>query len=303
MKVWLHARSWYYGLHYLGTDDEVGQHAKYSERALAMTKTSADLQLKLGEADAQKLAASYGNIAMFAIETGDYEQSLRYSAACLEIRMRDEQGQIVNISSVYTYYAWCYLLKDELDTAEDYLQKSRDVLEGAFGLEGAKKRPQYTWMLTARAALHLKLGREADAEADDKQAFRLNTAIYGPLSPRIFVSWYKSARWDVRRGRSNKARGSVKRLIAEMEKGGFPEEVRSRLYISEEFRARGWFFKEHRAKAYYLLSKVYENCGLLSRSQETLAKAIKLGEERWNKEGFYTGKEEDFDNLVFFHDR
>ena len=256
--------------------------ASTPQQALEMTKRALDIRLSLlGPAD-QKVAASYGNLAMFAVATGEYEDSLKFSKACLDIRMRDQTAQTPNISCTHLYYGWCYAKMGRLDDAETSLLKAMDVLVQHFGAESARKKPHFIWILTAQAYLYLKMGRDDDARAADMQAFEINKAVYHSTSPRVFVSWYKAAWWSCRNGDLEDARETAETLFREMEDADH--------------------YEGHRARTLNLLSSIYRALGLVEQCREVRDKAVGLARSvegrDWDCEG-----QAGFDELVFFHDR
>ena len=59
--------------------------------------------------------------------------------------------------------------------------------------------------------------RENDAHAADTQAYEIDAAVYGSTSPRIFVSWYKTAWWSWREGEVERVRQTAEYLYRELE--------------------------------------------------------------------------------------
>ena len=256
--------------------------ARTPQQALEMTKRALDIRLSLLGPFDQVVATSYGNLALFAVATGEYEDSLKYSEACLDIRMQDEAAQTTNISCTHLYYGWCYAKMGQLTDAETSLLKAIDVLVRHFGEEAAREKPHYIWILTAQAFLYLKMGRESDAHAADTQAYEITRAVYGSTSPRTFVSWYKAAWWSWRKGDVEKARETAEGLYQEMELANH--------------------YEGHRARTLNLLANIYGASGLMGRCRELKAKAVALAKL---VEGWDWDCEDDagFDELVFFHDR
>ena len=256
--------------------------ASTPEQALRMTKRGLNIRLNLLGPSDQMVAASYGNLALFAIATGEYEDSLRFSQACLNIRMQDETAQATNISCTHLYYGWCYAKMDRLSDAEDSLLQAVDVLVQQFGEASARRKPQFTWILTAQAFLYLKMGKEEEAYNADMQAFDINKVIYYSTSPRVFVSWYKVAWWGLRRGRLENARETAEGLYQEMEDADH--------------------YEGHRARTLNLLANIYDALGLEGQCQEVRAKAVEMARsvEGW---GWKCEGDAAFDGLVFFHDR
>ena len=256
--------------------------ARTPQQALEMTRRALDIRLSLLGPSHQMVAASYGNLAMFAVATGEYEDSLTYSKACLDIRMQEETGQTPPISCTHLYYGWCYAKMGRLADAETSLRKAIDVLVQHFGEGPAREQPHFGWILTAQASLYLKMGREDDAYAADMQLFEINKAVYHSTSPRVFVSWYKAARWSWKKGDIEDARATAEGLYREME-------------LADHYEG-------HRARTLNLLSNIYGALGLVVRSRELRAKAVELARsvEGW---GWDCGDEAGFDELVFFHDR
>lgn len=256
--------------------------ASTPQQALKMTKRALDIRLNLLGPSDQMVAASYGNLAMFAIATGEYEDSLKFSKACLDIRMQDETAQATNISCTHLYYGWCYAKMDRLDDAENSLLQAVDVLVRQFGEESARKKPHFTWILTAHAFLYLKMGKEEEAYRADMQVLNINKAVYHSTSPRVFVSWYKAAWWSLRKGRLEDARAMAEGLYREMEDADH--------------------YEGHRARTLNLLANVYGALELGVQCQETRTKAVELARSvegwEWNCEGYAA-----FDELVYFHDR
>ncbi|KAL9132724.1 MAG: hypothetical protein Q9175_006103, partial [Cornicularia normoerica] len=238
--------------------------ARTPQQALKMTKRALNLRLSLLGPSDQKVAASYGNLAMFAVATGEYEDSLRFSKACLDIRMQDETAQTTNISCTHLYYGWCYAKMNRLVDAEISLLKAIDVLVQHFGEECARKKPHFTWIRTAQASLYLKMGREEDAYEADMQVFETNKAVYHSTSPRVFVSWYKAAWWSWRKGNLEDAQETVEGLCREMEDADH--------------------YEGHRARTLNLLSNIYGALGLEGQCQVVRAKAVELARsvEGWN---------------------
>ena len=256
--------------------------ARTPQQALEMTKRALDIRLSLLGPSDQVVATSYGNLAMFAVATGEYEDSLKYSKACLDIRMQDEAAQTTNISCTHLYYGWCYAKMEKVTDAETSLLKAIDVLVLHFGEKAAREQPHYIWILTAQAFLYLKMGRESDAHAADTQAYEINKAVYGLASPRVFVSWYKAAWWSWRKGDVEQARETAEGLYREMELANH--------------------YEGHRARTLNLLANIYGASGLVGQRRELKAKAVELARLI---EGGEWGCEDDagFDELVFFHDR
>ena len=256
--------------------------ARTPEQALEMTKRGLDIRLSLLGPSDQMVAASYGNLAMFAVATGEYDDSLKYSKACLKIRLQDETAQTTNISCTHLYYGWCYAKMGRLTDAETSLLKAIDVLVQHFGEEAARAKPHYIWILTAQAFLYLEMGRESDAHAADTQAYDTTRAVYGDTSPRVFVSWYKAAWWSWRNGAVEKARETAEGLYREMELANH--------------------YEGHRARTLNLLANIYGASGLVDQFRELKAKAVALARL---VEGGEWECEDDagFDELVFFHDR
>lgn len=256
--------------------------ARTPQQALKMTKRALDIRHGfLGPSD-QTVASSYGNLAMFAVATGEYEDSLRFSEVCLNIRMQDETAQTANISVTHLYYGWCYAKMDRFDDAEMSLLKAIDVLVQQFGEESARKKPQYIWVLTAQAFLYLKMGRDEDAYKTDMQAFDINKVVYHSTSPRVFVSWYKAAWWSLRKGNLEDARATTEDLYREME--------------SAEH------YEGHRARTLFLLSSIYSALGREGECRELRAKAVELARSVEGRDWDCNG-DAAFDELVFFHDR
>ena len=256
--------------------------ARTPQQALELTKRALDIRLSLLGPSDQVVATSYGNLAMFAVATGEYEDSLKYSKACLDIRMQDEGAQTTNISCTYLYYGWCYAKMGRLTDAETSLLKAIDVLVQQFGEEAARAKPHYIWILTAQAFLYLKMGRESDAHAVDTQAYEMNQSVYGLTSPRVFVSWYKVAWWSWRKGDDEQALETAEGLYREMELANH--------------------YEGHRARTLNLLANIHGALGRVDECRELKAKAVALARL---VEGGEWKCEDDagFDELVFFHDR
>lgn len=260
--------------------------ARTPQEALQMTKRALDIRLSfLGPSD-QMVAASYGNLALFAVATGEYEKSLEFSKACLDIRLQDETAQTTNISCTHLYYGWCYAKMGRPADAETSFLKAVEVLVRHFGEEPARKIPQFIWILTAQASLYLAMGREDDAYAADMQVFEISKAVYGSTSPRTFVSWYKAAWWSLKKGELANARETAEGLYGEME--------------------RADHYEGHRARTLNLLANIYGASGSVGQCREVRARAVELarsvegGDWNWDWD-----REDDavFDELVFFHDR
>ena len=258
--------------------------ARTSQQALEMTKRALNIRLSLLEPSNQIVATSYGNLAMFAVANGEYKDSLRYSKACLEIRMQDETAQTTNISCTHLYYGWCYTKMGRLLDAEASLRTATDVLVQRFGEAAARKKPHFIWILTAQASLYLKLGQEDSAYAVDRQAYDMSTAVYGSGSPRLFVPWYKAAWWHWRKGHLDSARETAEALYEAMEVANH--------------------YEGHRSRTLNLLSNICGAAGLGERSRSLKAQAVALARSveglEWECEGEDDAK---FDELVFFHDR
>ena len=256
--------------------------ARTPQQALEMTKRALDIRLSLLGPSDQEVAASYGNLALFAVATGEYEDSLKYSKACLDIRMQDESAQTTNISCTHLYYGWCYAKMGRLTDAETSLLKALDVLVQQFGEKAARGKPHYIWILTAQAFLSLKMGRESDAHAVDTQAYEMNQSVYGLTSPRVFVSWYKAAWWSWRKGKHEQALETAEGLYREMELANH--------------------YEGHRARTVNLLANIHGALGRVGQCRELKAEAVALARL---VEGWEWDCEEDagFDELVFFHDR
>ena len=252
------------------------------QQALKMTKRALDIRLNLLGPSDQMVAASYGNLAMFAIATAEYEDSLSYSKACLDIRMQDETAQTTNISCTHLYYGWCYAKMGRLTDAEVSLLKAIDVLVQHFGEEPARKKPHFIWILTAQGSLYLTMGREDDAHAADMQLFEISKAVYGSTSPRVFVSWYKAAWWSWRKGDLDNARATAEGLYGEME-------------LADHY-------KGHRARTLNLLANIYAASGSVGQCRESRAKAVELARSVEGPD-WDCVSDAGFDELVFFHDR
>lgn len=250
--------------------------ASTPQQALKMTKRALDIRLSLLGPSDQSVAASYGNMALFAVATGEYEDSLRFSKSCLDIRIQDESGQTTNFSCIYLYYGWCYAKMGRPVDAESSLHKRIHVLIEKFGEEGARKKPHFAWILTALASLYLKIDREEDAYKADMQVFEINRSIYHSTSPRVFVSWYKAAWWSWRKGSLEEARKTAEDLNREMED------------VDQ--------YPGHRARTLNLLSNVFDASGLEEQGQGLRTKAVEMARS-------VEGHDADFDELVFFHDR
>lgn len=260
--------------------------ARTPQEALKMTKRALDIRLNLLGPSDQMVAASYGNLAMFAVATGEYEESLNFSKACLDIRSQDETAQTTNISCTHLYYGWCYAKMGRLADAEISLLKAIDVLVQHFGEEPAREKPQFIWIITAQASLYLAMGREDDAYAADMQVFEIGKAVYGSTSPRVFVSWYKAAWWSLKKGELADARETAEGLYGEME--------------------RADHYEGHRARALNLLANIYGASGLAGRCREVRARAVELARSVEGGDWDSNSDCEDdivFDELVFFHDR
>ena len=256
--------------------------ARTPVQALEMTKRALDIRLRfLGPSD-QTVAASYGNLAMFAVATYKYEDSLRFSQACLDIRMQDKAAQTTNISCTHLYFGWCFAKMGRLVDAEIHLSKAMDVLVQRFGDECARGKPHFIWVLTAQASLYFKMGREDEAYKVDMQAFEINQAVYQYTSPRVFVSWYKAAWWSWRKGDLEDARKRAESLYREMEDADH--------------------YEGHRARTLNLLSNIYGALGLKAQCQESREKAVELA-RLVEGSGWSFEDDEAFDELVFFHDR
>lgn len=260
--------------------------ARTPQEALKMTKRALDIRLSLLGPSDQMVAASYGNLAMFAVATGECEESLNFSKACLDIRLQNETAQTTNISTTHLYYGWCYAKMGRLRDAETSLLKAIDVLVQHFGDEPARQKPQFIWILTAQASLYLAMGRENDAYVADMQQFKISKALYGSTSPRVFVSWYKAAWWHLRKCELDDARETAEELAAEME--------------------RSEHYEGHRARTLNLLANIYGALGSEGRCREVRSKAVELAR---SVEGGHWGwdweceDEAVFDEMVFFHDR
>ena len=247
-----------------------------------MTKRALDIRLRLLGPRDQKVGSSYGNLAMFAVAEGEYEDSLEYSKACLDIRMLKEAAQKPNISCTHLYYGWCYAKMGRLTDAENSLLRAIEVLVQKFGEEGARKEPHITWILTAQASLYRRMGREEEAYKADMEMFEINKAIYPSTSPRVFVSWFKAAWWSWKKGHLDEARTSAENLYQEMVAANH--------------------YEGHRARTANLLSNIYGALALEDECQKLRIEAVSLARsvegQDWN-----CVNDAGFDELVFFHDR
>lgn len=107
-----------------------------------MTKRALDLRLHRLSPDDPAIGASYGNLAMLTVSTGDYEDSLRYSELCLDIRMKNEGNETENISCTYLYYGWCYARMGNMDKAEEFFKRAIGVMRDRFGEGALGLKPQ-----------------------------------------------------------------------------------------------------------------------------------------------------------------
>lgn len=82
--------------------------AKTPQEAVEMTKQALEIRFQRLPKDDPIMGATYGNLAMFTIATGDYQDSLRYSQECLDIRMMNETKEMNNFSVTHNYFGWCY---------------------------------------------------------------------------------------------------------------------------------------------------------------------------------------------------
>ncbi|SLM34552.1 Tetratricopeptide-like helical domain [Lasallia pustulata] len=228
-----------------------------------MTKRALDLRLHRLSPDDPAIGASYGNLAMLTVSTGDYEDSLRYSELCLDIRMKNEANETENISCTYLYYGWCYARMGNMDKAEEFFKRAIGVMRDRFGEGALGLKPQ-------TMDLYQALGREEDAYKAHLDAYMIGKDLYGPLSPRIFTSLYKLA-WSM-----------AKTLLEKMEKEA---------YIV------------HIARTQYLLAAILAKLDEEEASEELKEKASAIGKELNGPSWEPRRGEADFDQLVFFHDR
>ncbi|CAG8960291.1 hypothetical protein HYFRA_00012811 [Hymenoscyphus fraxineus] len=284
--------------------------AKTPSEAVIMTKQALDLRLKRLPKDDPIIGGAYGNLAMFTIATAEYEDSLKYSQDCLDIRMLNEKNETTNISVTHNYFGWCYAKMGDNEksrwdswkvsgnfedadacykTAQEYYSKAEksfkegiNVLEKNFGAR-ARKGPQIIWPMYALRNLCLSLGREDEAYQLHTDAHNLGISLYGSTSPRVFIWQFKDAWHDYHKGKYALARQKSEALLNEMNRQSF--------YIG------------HVARTQYFLSRILEAQGDSVASQRFLDDAIKNA-ETLNGEGWRpTRGEQDFDDLVFFHDR
>ena len=106
--------------------------ARTPQEAVDMTKQALDLRLHRLSPDDPAIGASYGNLAMLTVSTGDYEESLRYCKLCLDIRMKNEANETENISCTYLYYGWCYAKMGKMDKPEEYFKRAIEVMRDRF---------------------------------------------------------------------------------------------------------------------------------------------------------------------------
>ena len=257
--------------------------AQSPNEALQMTRRGLQIRLSLLSPHDQKVAGSYGNMAIFAIATGQYEDSLVYSSACLKIRTLQAETQATNICCTYLYFGWCYAKTGRLDEAEESLSKAMSVLENKFGLEGAKDMPQYTWILTAQAFVHLQRGEEEESFKKDQEVFWITQSKYRHPLPRTFQSVYKMAWWARKDTRLQDALDTAIWLMENLEKVDH--------------------YAGHLARASNLLSQIYADMGRTSESKAYRDKAFRLARSVEGPEWGTGSDYADFDELVFFHDR
>jgi len=284
--------------------------AKTPQEAFEMTKQALELRLQRLPKDDPIVGGSYGNLAMFTVATGDYESSLKYSQDCLDIRMLNESNETTNISVTHNYIGWCYAKMGDAETrkahdlrveghdaeANTHLKKANDYYEAAeakfkegidvilrnFG-DGAKKGPQIIWPTYGLGNLYLSLGRENEAYQRHADARDIGISLYGGSSPRVFFWQYKMAWYELRKGNLNVAKTQATDLLNEMLNQGF--------------------YDGHIARTQYFLSVVLERLGETMESEGMRNTAVEIARSLNGPEWEIKNGEQDFDDLVFFHDR
>ena len=274
-------------------------HARTSWEALNLAKESLSIRRYLYGPQDQRVAASYGSIAILLIACGRYEEALGSLDQCMAIRQIEAQKGAANISYTYLYYGWCYVMMDQHLAANQALAKSLAIITKKYGEESARKKPLYVWIHTAQAFVYRKMGIKDRAMHADRRAFGASVAIYGFPSSRTVLPWYKSTWWHWENGSLQWARQSTLELIRIMKK----ENV----------------YEGHQARALRLLSKIQEDMGLVAESKATMASALYLcdlvQDEQWSRklrllqtfDGSLSWVKSEmdgmFDELVFFYDR
>ena len=273
--------------------------ARTPREALQLARESLSIRQYLYGPEDQRVAASYGNIAIMQIACGKYDEALGSLDQCMAIRQVKAKKGAANISYTYLYYGWCYTMMNQHLAANEALAKSLAIMTKEYGETLAMKKPLYIWIHTAQAFVYKKMGIKKRAMDADRIAYGISVTIYGPWSLRTLLPWYKSAWWHWKNGSLQWARQSALELVPTMKK----KEI----------------YEGHQARALRLLSKIQEDMGLVAESQATMASALYLcdlvQDEQWSRklrllqtrDGSLGWVESEmdrmFDELVFFYDR
>lgn len=116
-------------LHFLGSSAEVSS----NKECFQLEKKAILLRQSVGNPNPKMDAASYGQLAIWALTDSDYEESLKQSRECLQIRLKKFPGEEVeNLSVTYQNLGHCFQFMGRFDEAKANIQKSIDVIEEKF---------------------------------------------------------------------------------------------------------------------------------------------------------------------------
>lgn len=175
-------------------------HVRTPGEALELAKESLTIRQSLYGPEDQRVAASYGNIAILQIACGKYEEALESLDQCMAIRQVEAKKGAANLSYTYLYYGWCYAMMDQHLAANKALAESLAILTKKYGETLAIEKPLYVWIHTAQAFVYRKMGLKRRAKDADRIAIGSSLTIYGLESSRTLLPWYKSAWWHWENG-------------------------------------------------------------------------------------------------------
>jgi tetratricopeptide (TPR) repeat protein len=117
-------------LHILGKGAKINS----AEDSYELEKKAVALRDGLEDPDIYDVAASWGQLAIWAMAAKDYEQSLDYSKTCLDTRLKYFPGEEVeNLSVTYQNLGHCLQFLGRFDEAEEAIRESLAVIEMKFG--------------------------------------------------------------------------------------------------------------------------------------------------------------------------
>ncbi len=119
-------------LHILGDKAKVNS----SEEAYRFEKEAMALRDVIDYPNIYGVAASWGQLAIWALATKEYQQSLEYSQKCLDIRLAEFPGEEVeNLAVTYMNIGRAFMFLGRLDEAEKSQREAVAVIEQKFGAE------------------------------------------------------------------------------------------------------------------------------------------------------------------------